>query len=270
MIKKIAKIILLPFFGKTYFQGFFKLLHLFALRGMNFGGGTLPKESGEEWVVKYVVGNTPEARLVVFDVGANKGDYTDMWLRLSEGKKVSVYAFEPSIKLFKHLSQRFEGKSVNVHNLALGDKVGEFTLFAESEGSGLGSLYERDLKHAGVTLSLKEKVKATTLDIFCQNNNLKQIDFLKLDVEGYELNVLKGSKEKLAKGEINFIQFEFGGTDIDARVYFKDFYTLLSPRYRIYRILKNGLQEIYKYSEMEEIFMTTNYLAVLRNREIEK
>jgi hypothetical protein len=69
--------------------------------------------------------------------------------------------------------------------------------------------------------------------------------------------MLKGNK-------IKFIQFEFGGTDIDARVFFRDFYFLLSPKYNIYRILKNGLYPIKVYKESEEIFITTNYLAILK------
>ncbi|MBL8030442.1 MAG: FkbM family methyltransferase [Candidatus Doudnabacteria bacterium] len=263
-MKSFFKKIIGNFLGRTEGQAFFRLLHILALRGMNFGGGTLPAESGEEWVINYALEKNTSSNLTVFDVGANKGDYTESWLRLSKQKQVFVHAFEPSKSLANFLIQRFEKKRVKIHNLALGEKEGEMTLFAESEGSGLGSLYERNLEHAGVKLKPQEKIRLSTLSSFCREVGVDSIYFLKLDVEGYEFNILRGSGDLLLQKKIRFVQFEFGGTDIDARVFFKDFYLLLSPNYKIYRILKNGLQEISKYSELDEVFMTTNYLAELK------
>ena len=103
-----------------------------------------------------------------------------------------------------------------------------------------------------------------SLDNFCAQHDINFIDFLKLDVEGNELKVLQGAEKMVTGKKIKYIQFEFGGTDIDARIYFKDFYTLLSPNYKLYRILKNGIRSINKYKETEEIFTTTNFLAILK------
>jgi len=55
-----------------------------------------------------------------------------------------------------------------------------------------------------------------------------------------------------------------GRTNIDSRTFLRDYYELLNSNYRIYRILKNGLVEMKKYSEFDEVFMTTNYFAVLK------
>ena len=149
-------------------------------------------------------------------------------------------------------------------NIALGDQTGKGSLFADSEGSGLASLYDRDLKNHGVVMKEQEQVQIDTVENFCQQQNIQQIDFLKLDVEGNEYKTLLGADKMLTENKIKFIQFEFGGTDIDARVFFRDFYKLLSPQYNLFRILKNGLQPIPAYNEADEIFITTNYLAVLK------
>jgi hypothetical protein len=77
---------------------------------------------------------------------------------------------------------------------------------------------------------------------------------------------LNGANQMLQLGKIDFIQFEFGGCNIDSRTFFRDFYHLLNEKYKIYRILKNDLIEINQYSEMNEIFITTNYLAELRGK----
>ena len=63
---------------------------------------------------------------------------------------------------------------------------------------------------------------------------------------------------------IRLIQFEFGGTSIDSRTYFRDFWQLLSPNYTLYRIVGNGLRRIDAYSEFLEIFVTVNFLAERR------
>ena len=64
--------------------------------------------------------------------------------------------------------------------------------------------------------------------------------------------------------KINFIQFEFGGCNIDSRTYFQDFFYLLNDNYTIYRDLKNGLFEMPVYKETYEIFITINFLAVAK------
>jgi hypothetical protein len=101
-----------------------------------------------------------------------------------------------------------------------------------------------------------------TLDEYCRENNVATVDLLKLDVEGHELAVLNGGRELLDRGAIDFIQFEFGGCNIDSRTYFRDFHSLLAPRFHLYRILARGLWPIDRYDESLEAFGTTNYLAI--------
>ena len=123
----------------------------------------------------------------------------------------------------------------------------------------------RDIDHLGITMAHSEEITVKRLDAFCREHKIDRIDLLKIDVEGGELSVLKGATEMLNAGAIHMIQFEFGPCHIDARVFFKDFFRLLSPRYHIYRVLRDGLKLVDKYREADEIFLTTNYLAVTKN-----
>ena len=68
----------------------------------------------------------------------------------------------------------------------------------------------------------------------------------------------------IAEKRIDFIQFEFGGANVDSRTYFRDFFHLLKPDFRLYRIVRNGLQPIDHYYEGLEQFNTINYLAAKR------
>jgi len=69
----------------------------------------------------------------------------------------------------------------------------------------------------------------------------------------------------LRAGAIHWIQFEFGGCNIDSRTYFRDFFDLLNPQYDVYRLLRNGLFPIRSYHETQEVFTTTNFIAILRD-----
>ncbi len=66
-------------------------------------------------------------------------------------------------------------------------------------------------------------VKLSTLDSYCKNKNITQIDFLKMDIEGNEYKALLGACEMIENGAINSIQIEFGGCNVDSRTYFKDY-----------------------------------------------
>ena len=94
----------------------------------------------------------------------------------------------------------------------------------------------------------KEEISLDTIDNYCEEQGIKKIHFLKLDIEGHELSALHGAKKMIANGNIYFIQFEFGGCNIDSATHFQDFYYFLKGKYRIHRILKDGLKEIRHYS----------------------
>ena len=268
MLKNFFKFIFKPLLGKTWLQWLYKRLFFLSVKGMNFGGGSNIYDSGEGFAARYVLKKFMDKNPIVFDVGGNKGDYTKLWLGLFLKRQTAdfkIYVFEPSRAAFEVLEKVFlKNFNIVLNRVALSDIEGRAELFSDFDGSGLASLARRDLAHANMELNIRQEVQTKTLDAFCREQGISRIDFLKLDVEGFELKVLQGAKNMLAARAIKFIQFEFGGTDIDTRVFFKDFYKLLNKDYRIYRILKNGLQPIQKYSEFDEIFLTTNYLAEIK------
>ena len=68
--------------------------------------------------------------------------------------------------------------------------------------------------------------------------------FLKIDVEGFELEVLRGAQRMLSEGRIVAIQFEFNEMNVVGRVFVGDFFHLLGPTYTLYRLLPHGLMPI--------------------------
>ena len=226
------------------------------IQGKGDGGSTVEREVNASLKFLNQLGVVAP---IVLDVGANIGLYSESFLRSCPRAK--IYAFEPSSTARGLLIERLSKyPQVSIIPMALGSENKVMTLYSDTPGSGLASLSKRRIEHFGIELNLREEVKVTTLDLWIQGNKVKP-DLLKLDIEGFELFALQGGLKVL--GSIKVIQFEFGGSNIDTRTFFQDFWYLLTGNgFRIYRISKPGPIEIKNYSEEDEYFSTTNFLAV--------
>jgi FkbM family methyltransferase len=253
-------------------KGYFKTwqyMHTVALQGMGRIQGTPLDESGENNVLRDVI-TAAGQRPVVIDVGANKGDYTAMAIsHLTPAKQIELHLFEPSAFNIGMLKKRFEGHNsancfISINHGALSDENGFAFLFSDSEGSDLGSLIDLKIPIRPFEESKKEKVQIMTFDEYASTHNIKDVDLLKIDVEGAEYKVLNGAKKMLDAGRIKNIQFEFGAGNITARIYFHDFWELLHSRYTFFQVLSDGLVPVEKYSIDLEVFKTTNYFLSLK------
>jgi FkbM family methyltransferase len=202
---------------------------------------------------------------IVFDVGANIGDWTALALNINP--HLQVHCFEPSVATFQRLQTRdFGGGAVTCNNLGLSSAAGETTLYVFSKGSGTNSLYRRQGLEDGfglTTQQYEETIRLNTLDAYCQHVGVEVIDFLKVDVEGHELEVFKGATEMLTQGNIKRIQFEYGGCNIDARVLLKDLFEFFEPYgYTFYKIYPRDLRRVPRYDQGLENFQYQNWAVV--------
>ncbi len=117
---------------------------------------------------------------------------------------------------------------------------------------------EKNLHKIGI-----ETIKVDTIAHYCEEYDIKRIDLLKIDVEGHEMDILRGAGKMLNPKCIRSIQFEFGGPHVYTRTFFKDFYELLSQlKYQIARITPSGhFEPILTYSPNLEVFRSQNFLA---------
>jgi FkbM family methyltransferase len=268
---KLSKFVLSPVLGRKCLQPIYEKLHLLALAGMNYGFSEV-HASGELQTLKLVAEKLEHvygpAPLVCFDVGANIGDWSKSCLRFFGGN-LNLYLFEPLLATFDILHRNIQRdfadmveKRIWLFNLGFSDKKETANIYYDVGGSGLASLYKRQMDHFDRELDKTLKVQLSTIDEFCRKNGIAKIHYLKLDIEGHELMALHGASKMLGEGNIDFIQFEFGGANIDSRTFFQDFFYLLEPKYDIYRVCRNGLWKITVYKEQYEILITINYLAI--------
>lgn len=145
---------------------------------------------------------------ICLDIGANIGFYT---LTLSKlvGEDGKIYAIEPSQSNYKKLNDNIAINNLDnciTSNIALSSKSGEF-LFSVSpnQNSGWGRLGKWKSAQSEVI------VNVNTLDDFVIFNNISNIDFLKIDIEGHELEFLQGAKNTLKNGIVKRIMIEYCG-----------------------------------------------------------
>jgi len=197
-------------------------------------------------------------------VRANRGDWSSLCHKLYSQAK--FFLFEPQPACQKNLA-------LNLPNYilipkAVSSKTTQVELYSDSPtSSGLASLYQRQESNFKNNKFTSFAADTITNDEIVSEYNLEYIDFIKIDLEGHELEALKGAGKSLASGMIKALAFEFGSGNINSRTFFRDFWHLLNPLgYKIYRILPSSqMRPIKEYYEDCEYFRgVSNYVAVLQ------
>lgn len=191
------------------------------------------------------------------DIGANKGFYTDEVLKRKPN--VECHLFEPSSTNVEVLEEKFSSMD-NVHlcRKGLSYEEAELELYADKPGSGLGSLTKRNLDHTALSMDTSETVKVIRFDEYWEEG--KPLDYVKVDVEGHELDVLRGFGDLLST--VRVLQFEFGGANVDTRTHFRDFWKFFTDNeFNVFRMSPFGPLPI-RYWEIHENYCQGNYIAV--------
>lgn len=242
------------FLGKKKFQSIYEMLHRISLRGMYYDQAQSVSASGEIFAMKFAESNLKRKNKIILDIGGNEGEWSKIALEIFSNS--TIYIFEPSSKLKSHLDNIFiNNDRVNFLPHGLSDTSGSLKLY--NSGELIGTSYPKD------SAIEYEEINVSTVDQFCYANLIKEIDYMKIDVEGNEYKVLQGSINFLKAKKIKFIQFEFGSNTIVSKVFLKDFISLLSD-YHMYRIVKDGLIK-FNYNERYEIQLPHNLLAKLKS-----
>jgi len=200
----------------------------------------------------------------IFDVGANIGDWAALALNINPSLK--LHCFEPSRETYQRLLARGWPPDVILNNFGLGSAQEHRTLYLFDDAAGINSLYKREGLEDGWGLIPQQRTETIwldTVDHYCQEHEIAEVDYLKIDVEGHELEVLKGASTMLTRGKINVIQFEYGGCNIDARVFLKDIFDFFTPfAYTHYKIFPRELRRVDRYDQRLENFQYQNWVAL--------
>jgi FkbM family methyltransferase len=140
---------------------------------------------------------------VVFDVGANEGQSAKMYAE--QFPEAIVYSFEPVATTFaKLVANTRDCEHVKAFQIGFGDEVAELDIWLSDKSVTNSLKCQTSANSSGRT----ERVRVTTLDTFVTERCVERIDLLKVDTEGFDLEVLRGARNMLAAGRITFILVE--------------------------------------------------------------
>lgn len=206
-----------------------------------------------------------KGKLHFFDVGGNIGEYSELLANFSSLRNLNtqIHTFEPTKACFDILKKKFSNTSlISLNNVGLSEEENILEIHYDKEMSGLASLHKRNLNFYNIQMSLSESIKVISAKSYIENNSIAHISFMKIDIEGHELNAFRGFGEYLSGDFIDFIQFEYGGANLDSHTSLMELYDFLeSKNFVISKVMPEGL-EIRTYRPYMENFNYSNYVAI--------
>jgi len=203
---------------------------------------------------------------LAFDVGAAHGVWTEV--ALAADPNVVVHCFEPTTPRFKVLCERNFGDRAILRKLGLGDSVSEATIFYNASG-GSNSLFPQRYDGETYDQSDVETVSVTTIDRYCAEHAIDSVDFIKMDIEGFEMAALRGAEGMLRAGRINIVQFEYSDVFLDAGsslMQVMNFVRDLNPTYDFYKIYPDRIRHIPSYERRFDNFKLQNWAFIKSDR----
>lgn len=172
---------------------------------------------------------------VIWDIGANRGEYTDFVLSLIPDAK--MFLFEPNEMWYEVISEKYSHMlNIFVHPFMIGETNGSCDFFYFTNNNDqLSSRYNREVFATLPAAPIRARKPMMAIDKLIDRTT--GIDFIKVDTEGAEFDVLSGAFLSMSHKLIKFIQIEYGGTYPDANVTMKKVINYCNALgYRVYSL----------------------------------
>ncbi|MDC3106264.1 FkbM family methyltransferase [Gammaproteobacteria bacterium] len=204
--------------------------------------GYYPPQVTEDFIIKCIV--SPDE--TVLDVGANIG-----WMSLifaeCVGPNGSVYAFEPSSKIYDYLGQIANQKHQIIAIRKAVSNTNDPVIFENEVASNLSHITKNPSRNG-------ELVECVTLDEFVSTNSIPRVDFIKVDAEGHDVEVIEGAIETLNQHRPILMFEALAPSELNSIV------SLLDKKMTTFRIVNQ-----YPFSAINDFNATNNYLSVPQN-----
>jgi FkbM family methyltransferase len=182
---------------------------MFAAAGYDLRPRQLLPFGTERWLdVARLSAETRTQINIIFDVGANVGQSAaELALYFPEAK---IYSFEPVRETFSILTRNVGGNpNIAAQNLALGSSAGRSEMYVYDNSLINSIVLNRPYPSRYNLKAQKLECTVDTIDNFCDRHGVSQIGILKIDTEGFELEVLRGARNLMERGMVDFVIAEF-------------------------------------------------------------
>jgi len=158
-------------------------------------------QSGERWLIETIA---PYCSTFV-DVGGNRGVWSELMLQ-GAGPAKRGLIFEPSTSALAVLRDKFAAHpELTIVPMAVSDHPGTATFYEEENAGGTSSCVPGYSKPT----AQPREVQVTTVDAALAAHGITNVDVMKVDVEGFDLRVLKGARALLTEQRVGLVQFEY-------------------------------------------------------------
>jgi FkbM family methyltransferase len=245
-------------FSSREFQDFNRAIHHLSLTGLGYNNYQNSFLTGEEFFITKIVSQLDVK--VCFDVGANKGEWSKKVKQIHPGAE--LHAFEPLPDVFAVLCTELEDLAdKHLNKMALSDAAGRAIIFHGNErthASLSNAVNQIDYIHNDE----ESIIDVTTIDQYCWEKNIKNIDLLKIDVEGLEGKVLRGGMGMLLKSPPKLIQIEFNRHHLYENFTIYSLNQMVRGRYRLFQLTPGGWSERQFDWSQANIFEYSNFVLV--------
>lgn len=229
-------------------------------------------ENGEKWVQSCVLKaccDNNSGHIVVFDIGANIGDWLRSLLDVAERlgclSQLDAHAFEPVPSTYERLlnmiktDPRATAVVTKPECFAMSSSRGSASMFVVSDGVGINSLHQDST--AVYTQSIV--IVTNTVDNYIKENNIKMVHLLKCDTEGHDMEVLRGTQDALRHELICVLQFEYNHRWVFSRNFLKDVFDLVAGLpYAIGKVTPSRVEFYSEWHPELERFFEANFVIV--------
>jgi FkbM family methyltransferase len=173
------------------------------------------------------------------DIGAGEAESINRFKKILPHS--IIHSFEPieeRINIITNWLKTFpHNNNIILNHCAMGDIIEEKSFYVNDKTKA-SSFLKLNQKNTVDRLKKQIKINVNTVDNYVKQNNINHIDYLKIDTQGYEEQVLKGSIETLKSGKVNYIEVEIILSDYyEKTTNFYDMEKILLPlNYRLYHI----------------------------------
>jgi len=212
-----------------------------------------PEKNGERWLLETL---RAEPIRTVLDVGANVGKWSLIAAEMFP--HATIYALEIVPATAEELRRRVSAEPrIKCFSLGLAEQTGSIPIRYNPAASAHSTLTDYPHSWEGQRI----ECRVTRGDEFLAGEAIRELDLLKIDVEGAEHLVLRGFEQLLRDRQVRFIQFEYGRVNILTRFLLKDFYELFTQHNYVVGKIYPDYVDFRDYELGDEDFLGPNYLA---------